>query len=574
MVQALKIGSLLDHGKYRVEEILGHGGFGITYLATDLSLGRFVAIKEFFPKEYCDRDGTTSRMKLGTSNTARLVERLKAMFIKEARNIASLDQHQGIIRIHTVFEENNTAYYVMDYIEGESLSEMVKNSGKLSPQKAIRYITQIGKTLEYIHKKRMNHLDVKPANIMIREKDDKAILIDFGLSKQYDTDGGLITTMPLGISHGYAPLEQYNPEGVSQFSPQSDIYSLAATLYFCVSGKTPPGALKLANSPLSFPSGFPSFLKEPIRDAMQSNSKHRISSVSKFIRNINNSKEETQLKGYQTSFTSTTQTQYQNSYYHNNNSNSNSNTNNNSNSNNNHINTNPNTDNGNNPPQKKDSYGWIIGGWILVLFFGFLFFDKEDKNKEETPAQSEITNNETTTAVIDTIIPPPPKVDTPDNTTGGKVIPPPPPPPQEEPYIFYQELDGGINLPNTFRYKGEDEELGDKMFGDGTASVMINSINVNEQYMFKIVDANSDHFDYILKEHSAQGNPSLYKIGSNYRIASGLAEGNNGKTYVYYCKWVQLGVITYTAFMEYPLSMKSKYDNMIPKIFNSFPNVN
>ena len=114
MTIGLKKGSLLDHGKYRIERILGQGGFGITYLATDLGLDKLRALKEFFPKDYCDRNETTSHVTLGTSNTAEFVDKLKKKFIKEARNIANLDQHQGIITIHAVFEENSTAYYVMD----------------------------------------------------------------------------------------------------------------------------------------------------------------------------------------------------------------------------------------------------------------------------------------------------------------------------------------------------------------------------------------------------------------------------------------------------------------------------
>ena len=170
MAHGLKTGTLLDHGMYRVERILGQGGFGITYLATDLGLDKFRAIKEFFPKDYCDRDDTTSHVTLGTSNTAEFVDKLKKKFIKEARNISHLDQHSGIITIHRVFEENNTAYYVMDYIEGENLSQMVKNKGPLPPEKAIEYIEKVGKALEYVHKHRINHLDIKPANILIRKK--------------------------------------------------------------------------------------------------------------------------------------------------------------------------------------------------------------------------------------------------------------------------------------------------------------------------------------------------------------------------------------------------------------------
>ena len=281
----LKPGALLRHDTYRIERILGQGGFGITYLATDLSLDRFVAIKEFFPKDYCDREESTSHITVGTSSNVELVSRLKAKFLKEARNIAKFD-HPGIIKIHTAFEENNTAYYVMDYIEGNNLNEIVKSSGPLSESKAVNYITQVGDALDYIHKHNVNHLDIKPANIMIRKSDDRPILIDFGLSKQYDNEGNQTSTTPTGISHGYAPMEQYKVGGVSEFSPQTDVYSLAATLYYLMSGKIPPHATDLIEESISFPAGFPMNLRNAISKAMASARKNRHESILKFVSEI------------------------------------------------------------------------------------------------------------------------------------------------------------------------------------------------------------------------------------------------------------------------------------------------
>ena len=281
----LKPGALLRHDTYRIERILGQGGFGITYLAIDLSLERYVAIKEFFPKDYCDREESTSHIIVGTSSNVDLVTRLKAKFLKEARNIAKFD-HPGIIKIHTAFEENNTAYYVMDYIEGSNLNDIVKSSGALSESKAVNYITQVGNALDYIHKHNVNHLDIKPANIMIRKSDDRPILIDFGLSKQYDSEGNQTSTTPTGISHGYAPMEQYKVGGVSEFSPQTDVYSLAATLYYLISGKIPPHATDLIEESISFPTGFPMNLRNAISKAMSSARKNRYERVSTFTRDI------------------------------------------------------------------------------------------------------------------------------------------------------------------------------------------------------------------------------------------------------------------------------------------------
>ena len=236
----LREGLELQNGKYRIIRVLGQGGFGITYLAENTYFDNKVAIKEFFPKDFCGRENT-SHLTLGPQNNAETVEKLKVRFLKEAKNIAKLD-HPGIVKIYDIFEENNTAYYVMDYIEGENLNEMVKRQGPLSEAKAVEYIKKVGGALEYIHSRNMTHFDVKPANIVIRKKDDSPVLIDFGLSKQYDMHGAATSTLMQGVSHGYSPIELYNSSSVTSFSPQTDVYSLGATFYFLLTGTVPPAA--------------------------------------------------------------------------------------------------------------------------------------------------------------------------------------------------------------------------------------------------------------------------------------------------------------------------------------------
>lgn len=275
----------MRHNTYRIERVLGQGGFGITYLATDINLDRHVAIKEFFPKDYCDREASTSHVTLGTQSAHEFVNKLKAKFLKEARNIAKFD-NPGIIKIYAAFEENNTAYYVMDYIDGMSLSEMVKRNGPLPESRALGYICKVGRALEYVHAQKINHLDIKPANIMVRKSDDMPILIDFGLSKQYDTEGNQTSTTPTGISHGYAPMEQYNDGGVREFSPQTDIYSLAATLYYILSGVTPPQSTKLVEDELTFPGAIPIRLIPAISKAMSPMRKKRHKTVGEFVGDI------------------------------------------------------------------------------------------------------------------------------------------------------------------------------------------------------------------------------------------------------------------------------------------------
>ena len=281
-MSTLAIGKTLLGGKYRIERVLGQGGFGITYLACHTMLDKRVAIKEFFPQSFCNRDSSTSRVVLGTLSAAELVERFRLKFIKEARNISRLS-HSAIVQIHDIFEENDTAYYVMDYIEGESLSALVRREGPLASARALHLVRCVGDALSYIHGLKMNHLDVKPANIMLSQATGQPTLIDFGLAKQYDEGGHQTTSTPVGISHGYAPMEQYNIGGVSLFSPETDIYALGATLYYLLSGETPTEAPKLINEELTFPATIPANLIAPIRRAMSPAKRDRYSSVADFL---------------------------------------------------------------------------------------------------------------------------------------------------------------------------------------------------------------------------------------------------------------------------------------------------
>ena len=280
----LSKGTLLQNGKYRIENVLGQGGFGITYLARQEILEREVCIKEFFMRDFCNRSETNSSVTLGTTANKELMERYLNKFIKEARTIAALD-HPNIIHIHDIFKENDTAYYVMDYIEGESLAEMVKRRGPLPEEEAVTYIRSVADALKYVHERSINHLDVKPGNIMVRRADSRVFLLDFGLSKQYDTAGNQTSSTPLGISHGFAPIEQYSPEGIKAFSPQTDIYSLGATLYYLITGATPPPASELFASELDgFPAIVSASVKKAVNLAMKPQKKERPQSVDDFLK--------------------------------------------------------------------------------------------------------------------------------------------------------------------------------------------------------------------------------------------------------------------------------------------------
>lgn len=284
----LKQGTFLQGGKYKIEKVLGQGGFGITYLATQDILERKVAIKEFFFKEFCEREEWTNTITLGTQANKTTVEKFLKKFIKEAQTISAL-HHPNIVQIHDIFRENNTAYYVMEYIDGNSLGDIVKTQGALPETKSVEIIKKVAVALDYIHTKNINHLDVKPNNIMVRHNDGEVILIDFGVAKQYDekTKEGTTTT-PVGISHGYSPSEQYKRNGVSSFSPESDIYSLGATLYKLVTGITPPEAIEVAQEGLQeMPSHISDACKSVIRKSMMLNKVDRPHNIAQFLDILN-----------------------------------------------------------------------------------------------------------------------------------------------------------------------------------------------------------------------------------------------------------------------------------------------
>ena len=155
-------------------------------------------------KEYCDRETTTSSVIINSQGSKELVASFRKKFIKEAQMIAEL-RNKHTINIIDIFEERETAYYVMEYIAGGSLKDLVEKNGALPEDKALPLIYQIADALDYIHKRNITHLDVKPSNILLDE-DQNAILIDFGISKHYDQEGGQTSNTPVGISKGFTPV--------------------------------------------------------------------------------------------------------------------------------------------------------------------------------------------------------------------------------------------------------------------------------------------------------------------------------------------------------------------------------
>ena len=283
-MQQLQSGTLLQGGKYRIEIVLGQGGFGITYLAEQVPLKRKVAIKEFFMKDSCLRDDKYGIVYVPSTGSRLQVDRYKEKFVKEAQTLAGLD-HPNIVDIIDVFEENGTWYYSMPFISGGSLKDLVQNKGKISEKKSLKYISQVANALKYMHEeKHICHFDVKPANILLDSKDN-AILIDFGISKNYDVNGCETSTTPVGLSEGFAPIEQYE-QLVSEFSPSSDVYALGATLYYLVMGKVPPTPIARSTnneSSFSIDEQISEYTKNLIFNSMIISKERRLQDVDGFI---------------------------------------------------------------------------------------------------------------------------------------------------------------------------------------------------------------------------------------------------------------------------------------------------
>lgn len=283
----LKEGTFLQNGKYKIIRFIGGGGFGCTYEAIHTVFETRVAIKEFFVKDFCNRD-ESSYVSVGTQSKIGLFSKLKKKFIDEAKALNNM-HHEGIVHVSDLFEENGTAYYVMDYIEGQSLQEIVNKRGPLSEQEALRYILQVADALKYVHSKSRLHLDIKPGNIMV-DKNGKAILIDFGASKHYDEETGENTSSLLGINtKGYAPIEQMN-QSFNTFNAATDIYSLGATLYKLLTGITPPDSIAIAGGEIDtpiLPDSFSENIRRAVSKAMMLKRSERPQSIADFINIIN-----------------------------------------------------------------------------------------------------------------------------------------------------------------------------------------------------------------------------------------------------------------------------------------------
>ena len=233
----LSIGSIL-RGIYRIDRYLSSGGFGNTYVATNVEFDEVVAIKEFFIKGVTERDANNTTVSVSNSENKNLFEEQLQKFKKEARRLRKL-KNPHIVSVHDLFEENGTAYYVMDDIDGENLSVRLKRLQQpLSEKEVMGYLPQILEALKCVHEEQLYHLDLKPANIMV-DRQGNVTLIDFGASKQRSSVGGATTSTAVSFTNGFAPREQME-QNLDKFGPWTDLYALGATLYNLLTNKKPP----------------------------------------------------------------------------------------------------------------------------------------------------------------------------------------------------------------------------------------------------------------------------------------------------------------------------------------------
>jgi len=239
----LPIGTRLQ-GRYEVGKVLGQGGFGITYIGWDHEREIPVAVKEFYPNGVVNRDAASTRtVTLSAMEGKEIFARNKARFLKEAHTLARLNNVAEIVHVYSLFEENNTAYIVMEYLKGVDLRKYIRMvGGKLSPELTFAILQPVMSALQKLHEEDMVHRDISPDNIMLMN-DGTAKLLDFGSAREVldaDPEQFQNRSTEAVLKHGFAPMEQYQRNGT--MGPWTDVYALSATIYYCLTGRIPPDA--------------------------------------------------------------------------------------------------------------------------------------------------------------------------------------------------------------------------------------------------------------------------------------------------------------------------------------------
>ena len=297
---ALSKGKILKGGKYAycIDSVLGQGGYGFTYKVSfktkigNIPVTLYFAVKELFVKGHCYRGADGLSMEYSEASAPEVKESLRD-FITEGNRLAQFCKHDThIVNVNEVFEANNTAYYVMEYLEeGDLRKKVLDNRGALPEAQALSYVLPVAEAVSYLHGEHMLHMDIKPENIVIRKgtdgNHDEPVLIDFGVSLHFNKKGELTSKHDsVGVSFGYSAPEQH--EGIFHFAPEIDVYSLGATLYYLLTGKSPqsPSDMQPDYIRRTLPQTVSNQVREAIVHALRYNKSERTKTVADFIHEL------------------------------------------------------------------------------------------------------------------------------------------------------------------------------------------------------------------------------------------------------------------------------------------------
>lgn len=273
--------------RYVICSVIGEGGFGITYKGKDNQWNNVIAIKEYYPKDYVQRNTSVSAdLSIISGEKKMIYEQGKKRFLKEAAIMTKFVGEPGLVTVKDCFEENNTAYIIMEYLEGITLKEYIKQAGKMPSEKVFTAMKPLMQSLSLIHQNGLIHRDISPDNIML-VADGSFKLLDFGAAKDYSMAGK--ESMTVVLKRGYAPEEQYYSHGLQ--GPWTDIYALCATIYTCITGLVPDESIQREiKDEMRWPSAlgieiYPIY-EQALRKGMNVLPKNRFQSMEEFLQFI------------------------------------------------------------------------------------------------------------------------------------------------------------------------------------------------------------------------------------------------------------------------------------------------
>ena len=280
----LPYGAILN-GRYIVGKMLGQGGFGITYIGWDLAMERKVAIKEYYPSGQVSRNPGSRDLTWYTNEQSRQARQNgMQMFLKEARKMSKVDNLTNVVRVRDIFQENETAYIVMDFVEGETLKARLDKTGPLTWKQAKEIFVPAMQAMEQVHQAGLVHRDISPDNLMLTP-DGKVMILDLGAAKDLAINKGASSAMV--VKGGFSPPEQYAQQGGS--GSWTDVYAMAATMYHSLTGVVPPTAVdRMQGEPVNWAlletGGVPNHVIAALQNAMKLNARERTQTMAELLR--------------------------------------------------------------------------------------------------------------------------------------------------------------------------------------------------------------------------------------------------------------------------------------------------